>query len=87
MVDGAQCNAVIQNHPDEGAAHIACTSARVILVPDPALAGVRFAASSWTWTLRADCFDETAFGQFVTDHLGRGLETVCGGYTLGELCS
>src|SRR5450432_2249594 len=30
---------------------------RIILMPDPMLAGARFAASAWTWTLRADCFD------------------------------
>src|SRR5262245_31511770 len=26
IVDGAQCTAVIEQHPDEGANHIACTS-------------------------------------------------------------
>jgi Protein of unknown function (DUF3105) len=48
----------------------------VVLVPDPKL-DVAFAASAWTWTLRADCFDSAAFGQFVTDHYGHGLERVC----------
>jgi hypothetical protein len=153
-VDGAQCAAVVEQHPEEGYNHILCTSAtdyqtvppssgnhfgcwpeyrtfdvpvpwgnlvhalehgavvivyncgtagcpdelaraqafigalpadpacgtdrRVILAPDPTL-DVRWAASSWTWTLRADCFDETTFGQFYAAHLGNGRETICGG--------
>jgi hypothetical protein len=161
-VDGAQCNAVIEQHPDEGAAHIPCTSAtaygtmppssgghfgcwpeyrtfaepvpwgnlvhalehgamvivyncggagcsdelfraqafidtlpgdpacganhRLILAPDPTLP-VRWAASAWTWTLRADCFDETAFGQFYAAHYGHGPEAVCsGGAPYANLC-
>jgi hypothetical protein len=68
-----------------GVVDTACTPARVIMMPDPTL-DVRFAAASWTWTLRADCFDETAFQQFVVEHLGRGLETVCGGYAIPDLC-
>jgi hypothetical protein len=160
-VDGAQCAVVIQQHPDEGAYHIACTSAttyqtvppssgnhfncwpeyrtfdvpvpwgnlvhalehgavvivyncgsagcpdeiaraqafidalppdpdctghRVILAPDPTLP-VRWAASAWTWTLQADCFDEAAFTQFYTDHYGHGREIVCsGGAPYTDLC-
>jgi len=153
-VDGAQCSALIEQHPEEGYIHIPCTDAtnyqtvppssgnhygcwpeyrtfalpvpwgnlvhalehgaivivyncgdagcldevaraqafidalpadpscapdhRVILAPDPTL-DVRWAATAWTWTLRADCFDEATFGQFFTDHYGHGRETVCGG--------
>ena len=162
-VDGSMCAAVIEQHPDEGAQHIACTSAtnyqtmppssgnhfgcwpeyrtfdvpvpwgnlmhglehgavvivyncgasgcpdevtraqafidtlpfdapgcpstrRVILAPDPTL-DVRWAATAWTWTLRADCFDETAFRQFYTDHYDHGRESICnGGYPLANLC-
>lgn len=160
-VDGAQCTAVIEQHPDEGAFHISCTTAteyqtqppssgshfgcwpeyrtfaepvpwgnlvhalehgamvivfncgaagcpeetiraqafinnlpadpvctshRIILAPDPTLP-VRWAATAWTWTLRADCFDEAAFGQFYADHYGHGLEAVCGGGTpYANLC-
>ena len=69
-----------------GIADVACTSARVILMPDPTL-DVRWAASAWTWTLRAECFDDASFSQFVGDHLGRGLETVCGGAAIADLCS
>jgi hypothetical protein len=162
VVDGAQCTAVIEQHPLEGFDHIPCTSAtnyqsqppssgshfgcwpeyrtfaepvpwgnlvhalehgamvivyncgaagclaeisraqafidnlppdpvcgsnqRLILAPDPTLP-VRWAASAWTWTLRADCFDEAAFGQFYTEHYGRGPEAVCsGGWAYPNLC-
>jgi hypothetical protein len=51
---------------------------RVILAPDPTLpADVRWAASAWTWTLRASCFSETAFASFVRDHYGHGPEPTC----------
>ena len=63
----------------------ACTPARVILMPDPTL-DVRWAAASWTWTLRADCYDDAAVSQFVAAHLGNGLETVCGGAAIANLC-
>ena len=56
--------------PACGAAH------RIILAPDPTLS-VQFAATAWTWTLRSDCFDETAFTQFYAEHYGHGLEVVC----------
>jgi hypothetical protein len=44
--------------------------ARVLLVPDPAL-DVRWAASSWGFTLRADCFDPEAFSDFYVKHAGQ----------------
>jgi hypothetical protein len=44
--------------------------ARVLLVPDPEL-DVRWAASSWGFTLRADCFDAAAFSDFYVDHAGQ----------------
>jgi hypothetical protein len=71
----------------DGVTDPACgTSRRIILMPDPTL-DVRFAATSWTWTLRADCFEEATFGGFIADHLGHGLEAVCpGGYPTDMLC-
>lgn len=42
---------------------------RALLVPDPKL-DVRWAASSWGYTLRSDCFDAEAFGAFYTAHAG-----------------
>lgn len=56
-----------------------CLSRKLItVVPDPNL-DVAFAASAWTWTLRADCFDPVAFGDFVAQHYAHGLERVCSG--------
>ena len=53
-------------------------SRRVILAPDPTLpSDVRWAASAWTWTLRAPCFSEDAFATFVSDHYGHGREATC----------
>jgi Protein of unknown function (DUF3105) len=59
---------------------------RVILAPDPTLP-VRWAATAWTWTLRADCFDETAFNQFYVDHYDRAPESICNpGAPYANLC-
>ena len=56
-----------------------CLARKLIsVVPDPDL-DVAFAASAWTWTLRADCFDPGAFGDFITQHYGHGLERICSG--------
>jgi hypothetical protein len=56
------------------------TERRVILTPDPDL-DVRFAASAWGWTLRANCFDRGAFSAFFTDHYNHAPEAICGGGT------
>lgn len=63
-------------------------SRRVILVPDPLL-DVRWAASSWGWTLRANCVDRTAFQQFYLDHFGNAPEDICasGGITAANAAS
>jgi hypothetical protein len=50
---------------------------RLILAPDPAL-DVRWAASAWTWTIKAPCFDPELFGFFMTAHYGMGREDLCG---------
>ncbi|HEX3905024.1 MAG TPA: DUF3105 domain-containing protein [Polyangia bacterium] len=62
---------------------------RMILMPDPdPNLGVRFAASSWDWTLRADCFDPVAFRQFFADHYDHGREVICSdGWQPADLCS
>ena len=53
-------------------ADAACAAGRprVLLVPDPLL-DVRWAASSWGFTLRSDCFDSAAFSDFYTQHVGQ----------------
>jgi hypothetical protein len=43
---------------------------RVLLVPDPQL-DVAWAASSWGFTLRAECFDAEAFSDFYVKHAGQ----------------
>lgn len=59
----------------------ACTPPRVILAPDPTL-DVRWAASAWGWTLRADTFDEPAFTAFFDAHHGTGENTCSSGADL-----
>lgn len=49
---------------------------RSVLTPDPRL-DVRFAASAWGWTLRANCFDPAVFEAFENAHYGMGAEPVC----------
>jgi hypothetical protein len=49
---------------------------RSVMTPDPKL-DVRFAASAWGWTLRADCFDDSAFRAFESAHYGHGPEDLC----------
>jgi hypothetical protein len=55
---------------------LGATQPRALLIPDPNL-DVRFAATAWQNTLKADCFDEAAFSAFYDAHVGNGLETVC----------
>ncbi len=49
---------------------------QVILVPRPGL-GSRWAAAAWGWSLNAECFDASAFGEFYEAHHGRGPEDLC----------
>jgi len=52
---------------------------KIVLAPAPDL-DVRWAASAWTWTLRASCFDSGAFAAFITAHYqGPDTEAACGG--------
>jgi hypothetical protein len=59
-----------------GTACTAPTKGRIILAPDPTL-DVRWAASAWTWTLRASCFDEATFSAFARAHYAQGRENFC----------
>jgi len=60
---------------------------RIILMPDPDL-DARFAATAWTWTLKANCFDPTAFQQFFDQHYDHGREVICSdGWTGDGLCA
>ena len=54
------------------------TPMKIVLAPDPNL-DVRWAASAWTWTLRAPCFERQAFASFIADHYeGPDTEAACG---------
>ena len=100
LVHGLEHGAVIVSYncpcgcPDEVAAAQAWIDAllpdakcaarpRVVLAPDPTL-DVRWAASAWTWTLRAQAFDPVAFDAFFNEHYDRASESICGGATDGS---
>jgi len=73
----AQAQAFIDSLPPDPS----CSGApmRIVLAPDPTL-DVRWAASAWTWTLRAPCFDASAFASFVAAHYqGPDTEAACPG--------
>ena len=62
--------------PEPATSPCAGDAPRVILAPDPTL-DVRWAATAWTWTLRACSFDAPMFRSFFDAHYGQGRETVC----------
>jgi hypothetical protein len=73
----AQAQAFIDGLAPDGA----CRGARmkIVMAPDPTL-DVRWAASAWTWTLRADCLDTSALASFVAAYYdGPDTEAACGG--------
>jgi hypothetical protein len=49
---------------------------RALLLPDPTL-DIRWGASAWGFTLRAECFDPEAFGAFYREHYGQTYEDLC----------
>ncbi len=73
----AAAQALIDAQPDDPLCTPVGLHNRFVMTPDPHL-DVPFAASTWGWTLRADCFDAAAFGDFVKKHYGQGREPVCG---------
>ncbi len=77
--DITAAQALIDGLPDDPACDPSVGNPRVrmVMTPDPGL-DVKFAASAWGWTLRANCFDAQAFGAFVTAHYAHGREAVCG---------
>jgi hypothetical protein len=50
---------------------------RIIVTPDPDL-DVRFAAASWGYALRSNCFDLAALDAFLTEHYADAPENLCG---------
>ena len=53
-----------------------CPKRRIVMLPNPSL-DVRFAASACGATIKASCFDQNAFSQFISANYGHGLEAVC----------
>ncbi len=76
--DIAAAQAMIDAYPDDPLCASQETGVRVrfVMTPDPRL-DVRFAASAWGWTLRANCFDTAAFLAFARAHYGNGPEAIC----------
>ncbi len=76
--DVAAAQAWIDGMPDDPLCVPASGDARIrmVMTPDPNL-DVRFAASAWGWTLRANCFDPVTFGAFVQTHYNQGPEVLC----------
>jgi len=72
----ARAQAVLDAQPVDPLCSGRGTNRRAILTPSPTL-GSRWAASSWGWTLTADCFDESAFGAFYAAHYAQGPENFC----------
>jgi hypothetical protein len=72
----AQAQAFIDNLPADPLCDAEPNPRRVVLAPAPTL-DVRWAASAWTWILRAGCFDRDAFAAFVNAHYGQGREATC----------
>jgi len=49
---------------------------RLVLTPDPLL-DVRWAAASWGYTLRSDCFEPQVFTDFAVAHVRNAPEDLC----------
>ena len=87
--DVANIQAFIDGLPPDSDCAPTLGKNRMILMPDPdPNLGVKFAASAWDWTLRADCFDPIAFRQFFDDHYDHRREIICSdGWQPADLCS
>ncbi|HET9934032.1 MAG TPA: DUF3105 domain-containing protein [Polyangiaceae bacterium] len=77
----AQAKALIEQEPKDRLCEGTGVERRAVLVPDPTL-DVRWAASAWGYTLRAECFDADVFGQFYTDHYAMAPENICASGTV-----
>jgi hypothetical protein len=74
----AQAQSVIDSYADLGCFTSAGVPRRIVMTPDPLL-DVRWAASSWGWTLRASCFEPAVFLKFIQDHYNHAPENECHG--------
>jgi hypothetical protein len=76
--DVAAATAMLSSLPDDPACDALGQGVkrRNVMTPDPAL-DVRFAASAWGWTLKANCFDAAVFEAFEKAHYGQAPEDLC----------
>lgn len=72
----AQAQAMIDALPSDPLCAGTSSQRRVILVPSPEL-DVRWAASSWGYIIKADCFDADALSTFYMEHVGQAREDLC----------
>jgi uncharacterized protein DUF3105 len=72
----AQVEAFIGALPEDPLCSGSGSPRRAVLTPSPRLTS-RWAASAWGFALSADCFDESAFAAFYTEHYGQGPEQLC----------
>ncbi|HVZ37474.1 MAG TPA: DUF3105 domain-containing protein [Polyangiaceae bacterium] len=72
----AQAQAMIDALPLDPLCAGLGTPRRTVLVPSPAL-DARWAASSWGFLQKADCFDADALRSFYLEHSGQGRESLC----------
>jgi hypothetical protein len=85
--DVAAMQAFIDRQPLDSNCGTTLGKNRLILMPDPDL-DVRFAASAWDWTLKANCFDPAAYQRFYDDHYDHGREIICqDGWSGDGLCA
>jgi hypothetical protein len=71
-----RARAFIDGLPEDPLCAATSTPRRAILVPAPELES-RWAASSWGFTLTADCLNPAALGDFYAAHFGHGPENFC----------
>jgi len=74
----AQAQSVIDSYADLACFTSAGVPRRIVMTPDPLL-DVRWAASSWGWTLRASCLEPAVFLEFIQDHYNHAPENECHG--------
>ena len=72
----AQAQAFIDAQAEDPLCAGSATTRRAVLAPDPTL-DVRWGASAWGHTLRAECFDAEAFGAFYRAHYAQTYEDIC----------
>jgi hypothetical protein len=73
----AQAQAMIDALPLDPLCAGLPTPRRAVLVPSSSL-DARWAASSWGFLEKADCFDVAALRSFYLEHFGKGTEALCG---------